>query len=337
MEQWHYTKNGEQHGPVSIEDLRSLIGSGGINPATDLVWNPSMTDWCPAAEIPVLMGATPSPATTGLEPTQPFAYPTATGAFEEITPGSEPIIPTACVKRAFDLTVKHIGPLLLVAIIFLAITMGLAFLLGIIGTTLGIPMSSSGSASTSSYDSASSVPSPELAIAYQVISEIISGLVSAFLTLGATRIGLNVVSGRPFSVDMLFGQGDKVIRAFFANILFVLMIAIGFLLLIFPGIYLLLRYGLYMTAIVDKNMSIMDAFSYSSRLTENNKVNLFVVFLLTVCVVIAGCAALLVGLLFAYPMIMLMWIIAYRWMQYGGRAVMDDPTTGQPLLAQAPE
>lgn len=347
MEQWYYAKGGQQQGPVSLEELRRLIGEGAINPATDLVWNPSMTDWCPAAEIPVLMGEATTSAVSASFSAQPFAYPTATGAMVEVPPGSEPIIATACVKRAFDLTVKHIGPLLLVVIIYFAITIGLSFVINLVGAALGVGTSSTGSStvafdsgftsSSSSFESVStsSTSSSGLAIAYAIISQIISGLVSAFLLLGATRISLNVVSGRPFSVEMLFGEGDKVIRAFIAQILFGLMVAIGLLLFIFPGIYLALRYSQYLNAIVDKNMGIMDAFNYSASLTENNKMNLFVLFLLTVCVVFAGCLALVVGLLFAYPMIMLMWVVAYRWMQYGGRAVLDDPATGQPMLAQS--
>ena len=46
---------------------------------------------------------------------------------------------------------------------------------------------------------------------------------------------------------------------------------------------------------------------------------------------------MIVGLLFAFPMMFLAWTVAYRWMQYGGRAVMDDPIGKQPLLASLPD
>jgi hypothetical protein len=151
------------------------------------------------------------------------------------------------------------------------------------------------------------------------------------------RIGLNVVSGKAFSVGMLFGQGDKLFRGFFGGILFGIMVAIGLLLLIVPGIYLALRYGQYMNAIVDKNMGIMDSFAYSSRITENNRMNVFVIALFAILISVAGCLAFIVGILFAYPMTVVMWIVAYRWMQYGGRTVLDDPMTQQPLLASLPD
>jgi uncharacterized membrane protein len=94
---------------------------------------------------------------------------------------------------------------------------------------------------------------------------------------------------------------------------------------------------MYQNAIVDKNMGIIESLGYSWNLTKGNGLNLFVILLFSICVIIAGCLALIVGLLFAYPMMWLMWIVAYRWLQYGGRAVLDDPATGQPLLSSAPE
>ena len=48
---------------------------------------------------------------------------------------------------------------------------------------------------------------------------------------------------------------------------------------------------------------------------------------------IAGALALLVGLIFAYPVVWLSWMVAFRWMQYGRRAIEDHPGTTTPLLS----
>ena len=330
MDQWYYAKGGQQTGPIGLEALRGLVQNGTIDPAKDLVWNPDMTDWVPASQVSVLSGVAPAMDMSSLEPSQPFANSISTGAVEEIIPGSEPIIPTACVKRAWDLTVKHIAPLLAVVVIYVAIVIAMSVVFGLIGNAMGIPSASPGTPAP-----AHEMTGPQ--IAFTLVSNLVSNVVSVFLMLGFTRIALNIVSGKQVSVGMLFGQGDKVLRAFFAGILFGLMVAVGFLLLIFPGIYLLLRYGQYMNAIVDKDMGIMDSFAYSARLTENNKLNVFVIGLFSILIVIAGFLACFVGLFFAYPMIGVLWAVAYRWMQYGGRAILDDPATGQPVLASAPE
>ncbi len=251
----------------------------------------------------------------------------------EIAPGSEPLIPTACVKRAFDLTLRHLGPLIIIVVCFTVITWGAAFLFQEIDKALGWdrpaqtvnppPITDPWEGFQTGYSEAS------LSVPMTIISQILS----VFLWLGATRVGLNAVSGKPFSIGMLFSGGRWLVRGFIGHVLYFAMIVIGLILLIIPGIYLALRFGMYQNAIVDRNMGVIDAFKYSARLTKNSIMNLFVIGLFSLLVLLAGCMALLVGLLFAYPMIWLMWMVAYRWLQYGGRAVMDDPATGRPLLA----
>lgn len=340
MKEWYYAKGGQQIGPVGLEDLRALIASGELNPASDLVWKPTMADWLPAAQVPEFSGNPPAENIPGGAYVQPFAYATASGPIHEIVPGSEPIVATACVKRAWDLVVKNLGPWIVVAVIFLVVTFGVGFVVAMVGSLLGLTTSGGVSTSGPSYSGVqpSSGGGAILGTAlFQIVSNLITGLVSAFLMLGVTRMGLNAVSGRPISVGMLFGQGDLLLKAFGARILYFLMVAVGLLLFIFPGIYLALKYGQYLNGIVDKRLGVMDSFSYSAKLTQNNMMSLFVIGLLSFCLAVAGCIALGVGLLFAYPVIWLSWIVAYRWMQYGGRAIMDDPVSKQPILANSPD
>jgi uncharacterized membrane protein len=116
-----------------------------------------------------------------------------------------------------------------------------------------------------------------------------------------------------------------------------IMMVAGLIFFIVPGIIVMLRFGMYQSALVDRNMGVMQSLGYSWELTKGNSLNLFVILLLTVLVFFAGCIAMFVGLLFALPVMWLMWIVAYRWLQYGGRVVMDDPMTKQPLLASLPD
>jgi hypothetical protein len=48
-EQWYYTSNGEQQGPVELVELQRLASSGQIQPS-DLVWREGMPLWMPAGE-----------------------------------------------------------------------------------------------------------------------------------------------------------------------------------------------------------------------------------------------------------------------------------------------
>ena len=46
-EEWFYTNDGQQMGPVSIASLRELANKGGLQPS-DLVWTEGMSTWMPA-------------------------------------------------------------------------------------------------------------------------------------------------------------------------------------------------------------------------------------------------------------------------------------------------
>jgi len=71
-EEWYYSNNGQQMGPVSEADLRALANDGGLKP-TDLVWTDGMSAWTPAsatrgffasaAAVPAAAQVAPQPKT----------------------------------------------------------------------------------------------------------------------------------------------------------------------------------------------------------------------------------------------------------------------------------
>lgn len=64
--EWHYIIDGEQVGPVSTEDLRTLIADGILFP-TDLVWSEGMPDWTEASRVPGLYSKPPPPPVGALD------------------------------------------------------------------------------------------------------------------------------------------------------------------------------------------------------------------------------------------------------------------------------
>jgi hypothetical protein len=59
-QEWSYTKNGQQFGPVELADLQRLAASGDLAPG-DLLWKPPATAWIPATQVAALAfpGTTP--------------------------------------------------------------------------------------------------------------------------------------------------------------------------------------------------------------------------------------------------------------------------------------
>ncbi len=318
MNSWYYAKDGQQNGPVPLEDLVRLVGTGTVAP-TDLVWREGMKDWLPAAQVNEL--APPPPASPEVahpaipaesQPLNPYQAPAsswveaAPAVGEEIVPGSDPVDSMACIKRAWELTKRHFGLLIATGVIYAVLSGGVDY-----ATSAALGVNSEAENEIGFATGSSTPTGPGL------VQWVLSSLVDLFFGLGLARIGINLVSGKDADVSMLFGEGRKLLPMAAASIMYYAMVLVGLILLIVPGIYLALRFSQYGVAIVDKDLGPIESLQYSARLTEGNKMNLFGLYLLCFLVVLAGLLALLVGLIAALPVVYLAPYVAYRWMQHG--------------------
>ncbi|MCW1883901.1 GYF domain-containing protein [Luteolibacter flavescens] len=330
MSAWYYAKDGQQHGPVSTDEIVRLFGTGSISPG-DLVWREGMVDWKPAGEVPELAPAhpaheetpaslTPAAAVSGSAPDafNPYRPPTASWnepqstlpEAGEIVPGSQPLDIGFCISRAWDLTKRHFGMLIAVGLIYGALSAGFGVL-----TELPIILQEAGTSDHQIYTPSAAMKG------YIFVANCVSHIFDIFLGLGLTRIGLNLVSEKPAEIGMLFGEGRKLVTGVLAAILYYSMVALGLILLIFPGIYLALRFGQYQAAIVDKDLGVMDSLKYSARITQGNLLSLFGLAIVSMLIVLAGVLALLVGLFAALPIVYLASYVSYRWLQYGRASI----------------
>jgi GYF domain 2 len=55
MAEWYYTRNNQQMGPVSWDELRQLASTGLLHP-TDMVWKEGMVDWQRSGKVDGLHG-----------------------------------------------------------------------------------------------------------------------------------------------------------------------------------------------------------------------------------------------------------------------------------------
>ena len=327
MEEWYYVRDGKQQGPVSLETLREMAAAGELKPE-DKVWTRTMTDWTPAQEVDGILPTSPTHQTAGLPEDE------ATGAerpaTSEITPGSEPLGIGACVSRSFKLTTGNFLKLVLVGLAYLGVMIVVSLIMLSIDEATGM----GGMQTVERYGRTTKEFVPSL------LNRIVTNLVSTFLSLGAARIGLNLVDGKPFRVGMLFGEGSRFLSAVIAVLLFGLLLLAPFLPVLILAqsaalpwtivspllfiaalvmVYLSLRFGFYLFAIVDKDLGAIEALQYSSKITTGQRLNLFLLWLVMILIIIAGMVALLVGLILAIPVALVTWVVAYRWLQYGSR------------------
>lgn len=337
MMEWFYAKDGQQRGPVTFEKLVALARSGELT-GRDVVWNASMQNWTPAGQVPGIFDLHGSSEIPVPEPTNssntsnPYAAPQSNWSgnytsaeldLTEITAGSALIDPMDCISRGYEIFKRQFANILLTGLVYFACLIGLSMMFGM-GELLVTMMASP--------DNGSTTQSSNISLVVTVISQIVQQVVSIFLQLGLARVGLNLVSGKDVSIGMLFGEGSKLLRAIGATIVLGIAVLIGLVLLIVPGIYIALRYGQVINAIVDRDLGIMEAFSYSESITTNNRMNLFVLALLALVGFIIGLIPCGLGLIIVGPVIWLASLVAYRWLQYGPDAAKDHPGTQTPML-----
>jgi hypothetical protein len=330
MTTWYYTKNGERLGPVSFEEMKTIARSGQLDVNRDLAWMEGMQEWNPLSAIPGLLsdGEAPSKA-----PFNPYGAPSTAadylsavsseGALTEIAPGSLGLPVMAVIKRAIAIVKRQFGTILSIGIIYIIITWGIGFLLALVDGALGL-----GGTELMPLPGGGVMPVQSQSI----LGQIVGFVCNTFLLLGFTRVSLDIVSGEPTSINTLFSQGHKLLKGMGALILVYLMIGLGILALILPGIYLMARLSYINYAIVDLNLGVIDSIKYSFKLTEKNALNNVGLFLMCMLILILGVIALLVGLVFAIPVMMLSIPIAFRFLQYGNVALLDHQGTETPML-----
>src|ERR1700678_4260354 len=92
MSEWYYMSGGEQHGPVTGGQLKSLAASGGLLP-DDLVWNQTMTEWVAARRVkglPFAGQAQVAKATAPVRAAVSRVAPAAVQAAPQAAPAQEP-------------------------------------------------------------------------------------------------------------------------------------------------------------------------------------------------------------------------------------------------------
>jgi uncharacterized membrane protein YhaH (DUF805 family) len=92
MEQWFFTKDGQQEGPVTPQQIRALANAGQLDLATTLVWQEGLDDWKSLEE-------------SGLFASDSLSVPSSA---HSPTTGS-PYLAPAQIRREFSVNIEYPG------------------------------------------------------------------------------------------------------------------------------------------------------------------------------------------------------------------------------------
>ena len=134
--------------------------------------------------------------------------------------------------------------------------------------------------------------------------------VLSYMLGGFHTVALKAVRGQPTAAGDVFSGGKYMLTCFVGLIVFEIVTGIGYLLCVVPGVILACGLWFWAFCVVDQGLGGVDALKRSWEMTKGLKMNIFVFFLLSIVVYIAGyIACVLPVLLISAPMI----LVASAW------------------------
>jgi uncharacterized membrane protein len=133
---------------------------------------------------------------------------------------------------------------------------------------------------------------------------------SGFSKYGAALVPIMVI----FLVNFLIGIPPGIIQGIGARLHSGVLSGLGSLLSLVVMIVAGIRFAFATYYVVDSDQGGIDAMKASWGATQDQKLNVFLLFLVSVAIIIAGCIPLGLGLLLAGPMVGMMWVSAFRQM-----------------------
>jgi phage FluMu protein Com len=229
------------------------------------------------------------------------------------------------MDRAWKIYVENLGQLILGMFVYLIVGMfgmlGLALIL-LVGFGIGGALGNAGN--------------DEVGVAVIVIAATLFGVLlfgfSIWLVVGLFRWILAVARGQPSSIGMLFSGGPYILPALGAGILVTLATTLGYIACIVPGLILAVLFSQFLWLIIDRKAGAIESLGQSVRLTEGNRMSLFLFFLIAFGISFVG-GFIPFSFLFTAPFIYLMMAVAYLRMtrQPTADLLINRPPQGMPM------
>ena len=148
-----------------------------------------------------------------------------------------------------------------------------------------------------------------------LVYQVLGNLLSIFLGIGLVKINLEILRTGQSSFGTLFSGGGRLLPVIGFSIVFGLAVALGFVLLIIPGIILLLFYwGTYYEIVDGQPGSVFGSFGEAYKYCSINVGTTLIIYFASMGIMLLGMLALCVGVLFATPLVSMMYATAYMMM-----------------------
>jgi hypothetical protein len=156
-------------------------------------------------------------------------------------------------------------------------------------------------------------PRNELAL-LALAGSILVMVLNIYLGIGQAQIALKLARRQPASISDLFGGARRFFPVLGLVILLGFAVTAGLFLCIVPGVLLLIMFWPSYYLVIDERATLFETFALAYNITEGNRVTTFLLWLLSVAVIILGLLAACVGVLFAAPLVAMVWATAYLMM-----------------------
>ena len=270
---------------------------------------------------PPQQGGYPPPQQGGYPPTHPGGYPPpggpGFGGAQDYSVGN-------AFSWAWSKFSNNAVPLIVATLVFGLIVVALQVIFGFLSAAVS-PDSTTYMSNDSGFSFSYNVSGPA-SIAVSVIGWIVALVVGGAIQSAYYSGILDIADGRPVSIGSFF-KPRNVGSVIVASVIVGILTSIGFALCVLPGLVVAIFTMFTVIALLDRNLSPIDAIKTSFDIAKNNFGAVLLTFLVILVVAIVGALLCGVGLLVAIPLVALIEVYAYRKLS-GGRLAELNP---QPL------
>lgn len=262
-------------------------------------------------------GYPPPPHQGGYPPPPPGApgYPPAQSGYPAVGPpgygGAQPYNVGEAFSWAWNKFTKNAGPLIIATLVYGLILIVLQVIVNLVQAAVS-PGVSDYSSSGSGFSYSWSTTSMGLGgILISIVGWFVSLIVGAAIQSGYISGVLDIANGQQVSVGSFF-RPRNIGQVIIAGLIVGVITTIGFVLCIIPGVIASIMLVFTVVALLDRNMSPVDAVKTSFDLSKANFGNVFVTWLAMVATAVVGALLCGIGLIVAVPVAALILVYAWR-------------------------